>query len=87
MDEQKSTIDKFMEQTEKSKSKINAIAEALKQTASSPKTGETVLADGTVQRVYKSAGPNGKSIFTVTKNDKNTMTFSTKKQLTDYLGE
>ena len=87
MDELKSTIDSFISNYEKNKSNIDTIANALKQTANTTKNGETILPDGSIQKVSKSLGANGKPVFTVTKNDKNTMTFSTKKQLTEYLGD
>ncbi len=80
-------IKSFMEFTEKSRAKIDNIANALKATQFEHKTAEKSLADGSKQQVFQMQGRDGKPVYVASRDDKNTMTFSTKKQLMDYLDE
>ena len=76
----------FIKREEERKSKINTIANALKSNFE-PKNAETISPDGSKQMVTKSFNSSGKEVYTSSKDGKNVMTFSSKKQLLDYLGE
>jgi hypothetical protein len=79
-------FEKFIKKENERKANINQIANALKSNFE-PKNAEKILPDGTKQMVTKSFNPFGKEIYTASKDGKNVMTFSNKKQLLDYLGE
>ena len=76
----------FIKMTEDKRAKIDAIANALKFSTTEPKIAETILPDGSKQKVTQ-LFDGGKTTFSISSNDKNVMTFATKKQLLDYLGE
>jgi hypothetical protein len=82
-----STQDEFIKMTESKRAKIDAIANALKFSTSEPKVAEKKLPDGSNQKVTQITDSSGKQIFSVSKDDKNVMTFTTKKQLMDFLGD
>lgn len=77
----------FIKTSLQQKNKINLIADALKFSTSEPKIATKDLPDGSIQKVSEIFSSSGNSIYTVEKNDKNTMTFSSKKQLMDFLGD
>ncbi len=80
-------IKSFMEFTEKKRAKIDNITNALKATQFESKTAEKQLSDGSKQQVFQTQGRDGKPVYVASKDDKNTMTFTSKKQLLDYLDE
>jgi len=79
-------FENFIKKENERRTNINKLAEVLKSNLDA-KNAEKILPDGTKQMVTKSFNPFGKEIYTASKDGKNTMTFSTKKQLLDYLGE
>jgi len=79
-------FEKFLQRENERKSNIDTIANALKSNFET-KNAERVSPDGSKQMATKSFNPFGKEVYTASKDGKNVMTFSTKKQLLDYLGE
>jgi hypothetical protein len=77
--------EKFFQREHERKSNIDTIANALKSNFET-KNAETISPDGSKQMVTKSFNSSGKEVYTSSKDGKNVMTFSTKKQLLDYLG-
>lgn len=69
---------------EEKQAKIKKLSEALSKDVA-PKIAETQNVDGSKQKVTKSYNPWGKEIYTVAKDEKNVMTFGSKKQLIEYL--
>ncbi len=79
--------EKFIKENLERQNKISQIANALKSSALEPKNIDTKLEDGSVQQVTQTINPFGKELFVVSNNNKNTVTFSTKQQVIDYLKE
>lgn len=79
------SFEKILKMEADRKERINKIAEAVKSNSILPKNAEKILPDGTKQMVTKSLDLFGKDVYTVTNNDKNVMSFTTKKQLMDFL--
>lgn len=79
--------EKFIKENIERQNKISQIANALKSSALEPKNIDTKLEDGSVQQVTQTINPFGKELFVVSNNNKNTVTFSTKQQVIDYLKE
>jgi hypothetical protein len=79
------SFEKILKMEADRKERINKIAEAVKSNSILPKNAEKILPDGTKQMVTKSLDLFGKEVYTVTNNDKNVMSFTTKKQLMDFL--
>lgn len=77
-------FDKFKELHDKKQEQIKKLSEALKKDIA-PKIAETQNTDGSKNKVIKNYNPWGKEIYTVSKDEKDVMTFGTKKQLMDYL--
>lgn len=82
-----SVEDQFIKENNDKKDKINLIANALKSSALEAKNTDVKLQDGSVQQVTQTINPFGREVYVVSNNNKNTVTFSTKKQLIDYLKE
>jgi len=78
--------EKFIQKENERKANIDKLSQALKSNFE-PKNAEKILPDGSKQMVTKTFNPFGKEIFTASKDGKNVMTFSNKKQLLDYLGD
>ena len=79
-------IDIITEHYNAKQAKIKAISDVLAK--KSTKISNVELPDGSTQTVSQTQNPfSGKPVYTVAKDDKNVMTFATKKQLLDYLGE
>ncbi len=76
--------DAFIKKENERKANIDKLANALKSNLE-PKNAEKILPDGTKQMVTKSFNPFGKEVYTASRDGKNVMTFSNKKQLRDYL--
>ena len=76
--------DAFIKKENERKANIDKLANALKSSFE-PKNAEKILPDGTKQMVTKSFNPFGKEVYTASRDGKNVMTFSNKKQLLDYL--
>jgi hypothetical protein len=81
------TEQEFIKMTEDKLAKINLIASAIKFSTAEPKIAEKTLPDGSKQKVTQIFDNSGKPVYSVSHNDKNVMTFSTKKQLLEYLGD
>ena len=77
---------KFIQKENERKANIDKLSQALKSNFE-PKNAEKILPDGSKQMVTKTFNPFGKEIYTASKDGKNVMTFSNKKQLLDYLGD
>jgi hypothetical protein len=78
--------EKFIQKENERKANIDKLSQALKSNFE-PKNAEKILPDGSKQMVTKTFNPFGKEIYTASKDGKNVMTFSNKKQLLDYLGD
>ena len=76
----------FIKKENERREDINKLADVLKNNINA-KHAEKILPDGSKQMVTKSFDPWGKEVFTASKDGKNVMTFSNKKQLLDYLGD
>lgn len=76
----------FIKKENERKENISKIADALKSNLQA-KHAEKILPDGTKQMVTKQFDPWGKEVYSASKDGKNVMTFSSKKQLLDYLGD
>ena len=70
----------------KKQENIEKISNALINTSKKAENLDTKLPNGSTQQVtlYQN---NGKTVFTTSVDNKNVMTFSTRKQLLDYLEE
>ena len=78
--------EKFIQKENERKANIDKLSQALKSNFE-PKNAEKILPDGSKQMVTKTFNPFGKEIYTASKDGKNVMTFSNKKQLLEYLGD
>ena len=78
--------EKFIQKENERKANIDKLSQALKSNFE-PKNAEKILPDGSKQMLTKTFNPFGKEIYTASKDGKNVMTFSNKKQLLDYLGD
>ena len=80
-------IESFINMTEKKRAKISDLKHALQATQFDNKFIDTKLPDGSNQNIGMTMDKSGRNLYTVSKDDKNTMTFGDKKQLLDYLKE
>jgi|688.fasta_scaffold01888_15 hypothetical protein len=78
-------IESFKNMTVESRAKIELIKKALNQTQFKNKVAETNSPNGSKIQIFETLDKNGKQVYRATENDKNVMTFSTKKQLLNYL--
>jgi hypothetical protein len=79
------SLEKVLKMQQERQERINKIAEAVKSNSIEPKTAEKILPNGTKQMVTKALDFSGKEVYTVSNDDKNFMSFTTKKQLMDFL--
>lgn len=80
-------LEKFIELEAKRQKNIEKIAKSISgELTSGAKTFEVKDLNGNKTQVTQSKH-NGKEVFTVSENDKNTMTVGSKKQLKELLGD
>jgi hypothetical protein len=80
-------FEKFKQIEEQRKNNINQIAQKLSEGfTSGAKNLDAKLADGSTVEVTSMAH-NGRDIFIVSKNNKNTMTVTSKESLKDLIGD
>lgn len=79
--------EKFIMLNNKRREEITKIANALKNDSIVPKSCDYKRSDGSIDQITKATDRNGLDIFSVTKNDKNTMTFTSKDQVIDFLNK
>ena len=81
-------FEKFINLHNQKKEKIAKLADAIQNLSSiEPKFAEKELPDGSTQKIGKVINSTGLPVYTVSKDDKNIMTFTSKNQLFDYLGD
>ena len=80
-------LERFIEIEAKRQKNINKIAESISENfTSGAKTFEVKDSNGNKTQVTQS-NHNGKEVFVVSENDKNTITVGSKKQLKELLGD